>query len=135
MTIIEQLKRDEGRSSKPYRDTRGIWTVGYGHNLTVGALSEDAMTQILRDDIAAALTECLRLPFWFALSVPRQGALLNLTFNQGIGWVGKNPVMVDALTRGDYPAAAAALLDGPYKNQVGARAHRMAKQLTDDTWV
>ena len=62
-------------------------------------------------------------------------ALLNLTFNQGIGWVGKNPQMYAALQVRDYAKAAAALLDGPYKDQVGARAYRIAKQIEEDVWV
>lgn len=33
MTILEQLKRDEGRRPMPYQDSRGIWTAGYGHNM------------------------------------------------------------------------------------------------------
>ena len=113
MTLLDQMKRDEGRRSRPYQDSRGIWTVGYGHNLTVGPLSEAALMQILRDDVIAAETACLSLPIWTDLSEARRAALLNLTFNQGIGWVGKNPQMYAALQVRDYAKAAAALLDGP----------------------
>jgi len=136
--VTATLKVDEGRRPLPYQDSRGVWTVGYGHNLTVGALSEAAMSQILQDDILAAETACLTLPFWWSLSEGRQEALVNLTVNQGIGWVGKNPKMAAALRVGDYATAARELLfdeDGvspsPYARQVGARADRVARRLAD----
>jgi lysozyme len=131
---VARLKLDEGRVPTPYQDSRGLWTVGYGHNMQI-PLSEAAMLQILADDLLAAETACLQLPFWSTLSEARQGALLNLTFNQGIGWVGKNPRMVEALKAGDYAAAATHLLDGPYATQVGARADRLAKQIRENVWV
>lgn len=134
MDIFDQLRRDEGVRSVAYQDSRHIWTVGVGHNLSV-PLSATAITQILSDDILAAETACLTLPFWFDLSEARRAALINLTFNQGIGWVGKNPEMYAALLAGEYATAAAELLDGPYKDQVGNRAYRVAQQLRDDVWV
>jgi lysozyme len=126
--LISALKRDEGRRATPYQDSRGFWTVGYGHLMT-GPLSEAALLQILQDDILAAETACLALPFWSSLSEVRKEALVNLTFNQGLGWVGKNPKMYAALLAGDYSIAARELLDGPYAAQVGARAARIAGQI------
>jgi GH24 family phage-related lysozyme (muramidase) len=134
MDIFEQLRRHEGDRATPYQDSRGNWTVGVGHNMAV-PLSWAARDQILRDDVAAAHTACLQLPFWSRLSDARQGALLNLTFNEGIGWVGKNPKMYGALEAGDYATAAKELLDGPYKDQVGRRAHELANQLERDVWI
>jgi lysozyme len=127
--LIAALKIAEGRREMPYQDSRGFWTVGYGHNLTTGPLSEAAISQILADDILAAETACLALPVWSSLSEGRQAALVELTFNQGIGWVGKNPKMYAALLGGDYATAARELLDGPYAAQVGARAARIAGQI------
>ena len=106
MTLLEALKRDEGRRPKPYQDTRGVWTVGYGHNLTTGALSDAAMEQILRDDIQAVETACLALPIWKDLSDPRKGVLLNMAFNLGFAGLMNFRAMYVALESGDYEGAA-----------------------------
>ena len=50
MTILEQLKRDEGMRRTAYQDSLGVWTVGVGHNLAV-PLSDAAIEQILADDV------------------------------------------------------------------------------------
>ena len=50
VTILEQLKRDEGVRHTAYQDTHGVWTVGVGHNLRV-PLSDTAIEQILADDL------------------------------------------------------------------------------------
>jgi lysozyme len=135
MTILDQLKRDEGRRATPYQDSRGIWTVGYGHNLTVGALSEAALEQILRDDLLAAETPCRRLPIWPRLSEARQGALLNMSFNLGFAGLMEFRQMFAALEAGDYEGASAAMLDSEWARQVGARAERLAMQMREDRWV
>ena len=135
MTIVEQLKRDEGRRVKPYQDSRGIWTVGYGHNLTTGALSEAAITQILTDDILEAETSCLIFPFWYGLSDARKGVLLNMTFNLGFAGLLGFRKFLDAVRAGQWEQAATEMLDSDWARQVGARADRLARQMVHDVWV
>jgi GH24 family phage-related lysozyme (muramidase) len=36
MALREQLKREEGLRLKPYKDTLGHWTIGYGHKMLPG---------------------------------------------------------------------------------------------------
>ena len=31
--LVKELKKQEGYRNKPYKDTQGFWTIGYGHNL------------------------------------------------------------------------------------------------------
>lgn len=135
MTPLDQLKRDEGRRPIPYQDSRGIWTVGYGHNLTSGALSEAAISQILADDLLIADTACRTLPVWSGLSEVRQGVLLNMVFNLGLAGFMRFRKLYAALESEDYPQAAAEMLDSAWAKQVGARAGRLAKQMTEDVWV
>jgi lysozyme len=136
MDILEQLKRDEGRRPRAYQDTQGIWTVGYGHNLTSGPpLSEDAMTQILKDDLLAVDTRVRSIRLWHDLSPARKGVLLNLAFNMGFDGLMGFRDMLDALETGNWERAAGELLDSRYARQVGARADRLAKQLLEDAWV
>jgi lysozyme len=132
---VTQLRRDEGRRPRAYQDTRGVWTVGYGHNLSTGLLTEAAMLQILRDDLQAVQAPCRALPVWAHLSPPRQGVLLNMAFNLGMAGLRRFERMLAALDVRDYPAAAREMLDSDWARQVGTRADRLSRQMTDDQWV
>lgn len=134
MTLLEQLRRDEGVRSTAYQDTQGVWTVGVGHNLRV-PLSAAAITQILEDDLAAAETSCLALPIWKDLSAPRKGVLLNMCFNLGFAGLMAFRLMYQALEDRDYARAAKEMLDSRWARQVGARADRLAKQMETDAWM
>jgi lysozyme len=137
MKIRQQLREDEGDEARPYQDARGIWTVGVGHNLQSGPLSERVRDMILTDDIEAARADVDRLGPWVAgLDVVRYGTLVQLRFNMGAGTLTrKNPRMLAALASGDFEAAATELLDGPWRESVGpVRARRLAEQLRTGAW-
>ncbi len=62
MSLLSQLKTDEGFELKPYKDTQGKLTIGYGHNLTDNGISLSIAEQLLQDDINIA-TENLTFKF------------------------------------------------------------------------
>jgi lysozyme len=132
-----QLERDEGRKAKGYKDSKGIWTLGVGHNVEHGPpIPETAIDIILENDVAMVEAELYRrIPWAKSLDPVRRGVLLNLGFNIGIpGMIRANPKMLAAVKRNDWNNAALELLDGPYKDQVGDRAIRLAVQLETGLW-
>lgn len=136
MDLRSQLLRDEGMRRTMYRDSRGIATIGVGHNLSV-PLSDAAITQILDDDIRAHTAELeARWPFIQTLpDSPRRAALLNMTFNLGVGGLLKFVQMLPAIEAGDWATAARAALASDWAKQVGDRALRIARQLEENEWV
>ena len=130
-----ELKRDEGRKTRPYQDSKGIWTVGYGTNLTAGSLSEAAISQMLMDRLLDVETACLALPIWPELSEARKGVLLNMGYNLGFAGLMGFREMYAALEAGDYQAAAREMLDSKWARDVGARADRLAKRMEEDQWI
>lgn len=137
MDIYEQLIRDEGLELKPYEDTVGKLTIGVGRNLTDVGISRDEAYHLLHNDVE---TVCLTLeevlPWITQLSAPRYYALVNMAFNMGISrLLAKNPKMLQAVEAGSYGLAAQEMLDGPWKDQVGDRAHRLAQQMETGEWV
>lgn len=135
MDLIAQLKRDEGCRLKPYKDTTGHLTIGYGHNLDNGITLEMA-AMLLEQDIAIAVASLRGRFDWFdTLSGPRQAALTNMVFNLGINKFMEFHGMLNALDNGDFHTAALHMLNSKWHDQVGARAERIAKQLEDDVYV
>ena len=134
MTLREQLERDEGRRHTEYTDTAGQLTICVGDNLRT-PLSDAAIDQILDDDLRGAMAECALIPFWMNLSEVRQAVLVNLAFNMGFQGLMTFRRMLTAMDAEDWNQAAQELLDSKYAAQVGARADRLALQLSTDQWV
>lgn len=135
MDIIEQLKRDEGTRLKIYQDSVGKWTIGTGRNLSDVGISQDESDFLLKNDIDKATQQLAEsIPWTSQLDDARHGALVNMAFNLGIhGLMGfKNTLAM--IQAGDYTRAAANMLDSKWAEQVGPRAHRLAKQIETGEW-
>ena len=54
--VLQQLKLDEGFRAKPYKDTEGVLTIGFGYNLDKG-MSEETAELLLHKEIQDAVLE------------------------------------------------------------------------------
>ncbi len=136
MDVREQLQRDEGLRLKPYVDTVGKTSIGYGRNLTDVGISEYEALVLLDNDIDnTRLVLGNRLPWFHALDEVRQGVFINLTFNLGFNGLEKFPKMLAAAAQGDWIEASQELMNSAWRQQVGDRALRLAKQMITGTWV
>lgn len=125
--VSADLKRDEGLRLKPYRDSVGKLTIGYGRNLDDMGITEDEAEALLDRDIERAAADLDRaLPWWSALPEPRRRGLLNMAFNLGMPRLRGFKKMLAALQAGDGRRAAKEALDSKWARQVGARAERIA---------
>ena len=128
--LKEDLMRDEGIRLKPYTDTVGKVTIGFGRNLDdKGILLSEAHT-MLANDVATCTIECRdAFAFWNELTEPQQRGLCNMVFNIGLTRVRGFKLMLAALEAGNYDLAAREALDSRWAEQVGDRAQRVATLL------
>lgn len=135
MTILDQLKRDEGLRLTPYKDSVGKVTIGYGRNLDDAGISQYEADLLLQHDITNA-SQDLRgaLPWTEGLDEARRGVLLNMAFNMGIHRLLGFKITLAMVQSGDYDKAADEMLDSKWAEQVGARAHRLAVQMRSGEW-
>lgn len=125
-----QITLDEGKRSKMYLDSRGIPTIGIGHNLRDRVISERAIQVIFEDDVAIAEIDARALVKTFdELSDVRKAAVVNLAFNMGYAVLSQFKRTLALIDAGDFSSAADALLESRYAAQVGARALRVADAL------
>ena len=136
-TVEEMLIRDEGFRARPYRDSLGHWTVGYGYSLETGPpLSEETARIILKEHVGMILADLTsRMPWTKQLSQPRFGVLINMAFNLGIRGLMSFRRMLAALQAEDYEEAAIEMLSSRWARQVGSRANRLAEQMRGGHWV
>ena len=157
--LEEQLQRDEGNRRVPYRDSRGHWTVGVGHNLDAnneqvpgGPITDQQIQNYLQQDVQTATRDVNQaLPWASNLDDARRGVLLNMTFNMGIGNATEGTGllgfqhMLTALQNRDYERAAREMLNADWARQVGnsppsrrhpegGRAWRLAQQMRTGQW-
>ena len=132
MTVLI-LKQDENFSAVPYKDTKNLWTYGYGErsNNPPKNISEKDAEDLLRKRVVEFATSLDRnVPWWTNLDVVRQSALLNMHYNMGNRlWVFEQ--MLTALQKGQYHKAALEILyekgkPSGYWTDVKHRALRVA---------
>lgn len=133
--LVRQLEGDEGFRPRPYRDSRGKLTIGYGRNLDDTDLSIKEAQQMLYNDMMVAQEGVYRfLPWASKLDDARLGVLINMAFNMGIHSLLAFSKMLAAVEAGNYELAAAEMSDSKWAKQVGARAQRLISQMRTGIW-
>jgi lysozyme len=140
--LAKQLDRDEANKLKMYRDSRGILSIGRGHNLEAKPISTRASDVIFDDDIEDAKRELFKhLPWTADLDEARQGVLLNMTFNMGVGGLLAFEKTLAFVQAGQYSQAADEMMKSKWAFQVGDgpglkldRAERLAIQMREGIW-
>jgi len=133
--VVYQLKLDEGFREKPYKDIRGIWTIGYGFALT-GGITEREASMILEERVRKLRWRLQHVfSFWKELSFARQDVLINMAYNLGIRGLKAFVGMRKALENKDYNLAADEMLDSVWAIQVGdepgQRAYKLAQMMRE----
>ena len=133
--LIEQLKRHEGLRLTPYKCTADKWTIGVGRNLEDVGISEEEAEMLLQNDIQRASSQLTQtFPWTLELDEVRLAALINFTFNVGIGTVSKFKNAMALLKAKNYDMAADEFLNSRWAKQVGNRAIEVTEQIRTGEW-
>ncbi len=133
--LIEQLKRHEGIKLTPYKCTSDKLTIGVGRNLEDVGISEEEAEILLQNDIQRAVGQLKeRFPWTLELDEVRFAALINFTFNVGIGTVSKFVNAMALLKGKKYDMAADEFLKSRWAEQVGQRAVEVTEQIRTGEW-
>ena len=127
MDINKMLKKHEGFSSKPYLDTTGNLTIGYGRNLHAVGISYDEAELMLTNDIKKVVKFLSKIETYRKLDSSRQSVLINMCFNMGIKKLLNFKKMWTAIEVGDFKRASLEMLDSLWAKQVKGRALELSK--------
>jgi lysozyme len=131
--LQRDLLRDEGLRLSAYQDSEGYWTIGVGRLIDArrgGGISREEALYLLSHDLDRIEREVrTALPWVAGLDPVRQRVLLNMAFNLGVVGLRRFKNTLQAVRQGDYPRAAAQMLQSRWAEQVGARARRLAEQM------
>jgi lysozyme len=132
---VEKLKslliKHEGIRLKPYKDTRGILTIGVGRNLEQVGLSAMEVDFLLSNDIVRVSTEALAsFPWLKDLNEARQDVILSMIFNLGLSKFKQFAKVIEAVQAHQYDKAAFEMLSSSWAAQVGQRANELAHMMS-----
>ena len=125
--VTRDLKKDEGFRSRPYRDTEGLLTIGYGTLLENGISAEEA--ELLLIHRVKIILEELDSKVPIELPPTVQLAVANMAYNLGVPRLLGFKKMWKAIAIKDYETAAKEALDSKWARQVGSRAERIAEMI------
>ena len=122
-----QLERHEGLRLKPYMDTVGKLTIGYGRNLDDVGISRDEADFMLDNDIDQVERQLNTVDEYQELDSVRRTVLCNMAFNLGFAGLMSFQNMWSAISRRDWDRAAAEMTNSKWARQVGSRAEELSE--------
>lgn len=135
------IELHEGRERNMYKDSRGIWTIGIGHNIQERGLSDAAIDFIFHEDIADVVDDCQTFHWFDNLDEVRQAAVIDMVFNMGLSVFRGFRRTIAYLENGEYDLAGSEILRGSrpdgkshYYAQVGQRAVTISRMLKTGAW-
>lgn len=134
--FLSTVKRAEGFRSKPYRDTVGKLTIGYGRNLDDVGISEWEASLLFDLDVQRTAHELIdALPWIAGLDEVRRAVLVEMAFNMGVAGLLQFKNTLALVRKGMFAEASRAMLDSKWAGQVGHRADRLAESMRLGVWV
>ena len=126
-SLVAILKHEEGFRSKPYLDSRGVLTIGYGTNIHNG-ISEIEADYLLKGRLRRAEVKLKDLwPSYEDQPRSVQIALLDMSYQLGVYGLLKFHQTLARLESKDYSGAADSALDSLWARQTPRRAKRVAE--------
>ncbi len=139
-----RIMNDEGFSAKPYKDTVGVPTIGYGATSILGKgvtletenIAPSAARQLLRSHLYGALVDAQHIFSRFdEMDGIRQEALVNMAFNLGRSRLSKFRRMIEAAEELDFRQVALEARNSKWFDQVKDRGQRIVHALESGEWA
>ena len=127
------LRQEEGFEAKPYRDTQGKLTIGYGRNLDDHGISEGEARVMLMNDVDRIASKLAVKPWWpqamDLFDEVRQDVLIAMGYQLGLRGLCGFRKMIAALMYRRWRTASQEMLDSEWARQTPERARRLATMM------
>jgi lysozyme len=142
-TVEELIAKHEGKRSNTYLDSRGIPTIGIGHNLQsdplpagwTPPLTDDQIDQLFQKDFKTASDGVIsHLPWFASLDEVRQAVVIDMAFNMGIKTLMTFHHTLGFIQEFNWQAAADGMKQSLWATQVGKRAIEDAQMMLTGQW-
>lgn len=128
--LREMIKLHEGLELKPYVDSRGKLSIGYGRCLETAGISLEEAEMLLTNDLLDTRKRVELCFDWFnSIDSVRQDVIIMMAYNLGVTGLSKFYHMIDAIKAGDFQAAGDRMLESVWSRQVGNRSFVLFKMM------
>lgn len=126
MSLIEDVKQEEGFVGYEYKDHLGKPTIGYGTLLPLTKTEAELLLNSRLDKFKSQIKSSLYL-----LDIEDEAweILYHMSYQLGVGGVLKFKKMIKALENQDYVEASKQMRDSLWFKQTPQRASRMSKRM------
>lgn len=137
------IKFHEGCTLTAKPDTKGKWSIGYGHDIDPPAneqastCTQEAADQFFAADFLVACRDASRVlgvASFSVLSEPRKAALIDMAYELGESGLSEFQKMLGAIRCAFWSTARAEALNSEWANEVPARAQMDATILLTGEW-
>ena len=127
--IKERIRDEEGLRLKPYKDSLGILTIGYGFRLDKLRLS-NVSAEIILNDYVKWLQEDLEALEWYrGLSESVKEIIYEMSYQIGISGMLKFKKMIDLINLKDYEGASKEMRNSEWYKQTPNRVKRLVERM------
>jgi GH24 family phage-related lysozyme (muramidase) len=156
--IKKMIMQHEGKVNFPYKDSKGLWTIGVGHlinghgktlppeyaaykdnggpndkkNNRTPAMTDEQINELFEKDYVKHKEIAMKTPGWNLANENGQSAMIDLSYNMG-EWFNtkewRNSNAVKALKAGNFESAADHLKDSLWYQQVKGRAVKIVNMM------
>jgi lysozyme len=127
--LLYRLKEHEGFDGKPYRDTEGYLTIGYGTKLPITQYEAGLLLKSRLDDTIKTMIN--HRPDVLNLPEDKQYIIYEMAYQIGVQGVLKFKKMWKALEREDFKEASNQMLDSKWAIQTPNRAGELASMMEE----
>ena len=130
--IIKDLEELEGFKPYAYRDSLGIWTIGYGINVDKdhgGGITEEESEMLLLNRLNTKIEELdTAISWWRMLDDVRQDVIVEMAYQLGVqGLLDFNKFLAYAKAK-QYDLAAGEMLNSLWAQQTPERAKMLSQR-------
>ena len=127
MSLVEDIKQEEGFKGTVYKCTEGFDTIGYGTRLPLSKEESELILEYRLKIMKSQLTGYL-----YNLDIKQEAwdILFNMAYQLGVRGVLNFKKMIKALEKQDYKTAAKEGLDSLWHKQTPNRAKRLMDRLS-----
>lgn len=127
MSLIEDIKQEEGFSGTVYKCTEGFDTVGYGSRMPITKEEAELLLEYRLKAMKAQLTGYL---YDIDIKDEALDILFNMAYQLGVKGVLNFKNMIKALKDNDYKEASIQMLDSLWAKQTPNRAKRLSDRMS-----
>lgn len=128
MSLLEDIKREEGYRGYQYDDHLGNPTIGYG---TLLPLSEEEAELILNHRLNRFISNVKSSLYDLDIKDEAWEILFHMAYQMGVGGLLKFKNMIKALRDQDYKTASIEMLDSRWAKQTPNRANRLSEKMRE----